>query len=724
MVVYAFVRVVTQSVTDYAFTVLGQRLNVWAAVAVIAGALLVLWRASISQASRLLGPTESLGKERLETGKERLEAEVSARGSWGVVLTGVLAVLAIFTAASEKLDQDLAVPRDKEFHDAVTALNASETDDQVSAIYTLQRLASEAPRLYAARADEVLAAFIRNKAPLADPETANPATVPPASAALPLRAVLPRRMVALQGGLAWCRVEECRSYPSKSVPPAPSTNANDLRRPIQAALLAIIAIPGRDDLPVCIDLSKTNLDRMRFPNSNLSNLCLNESSLVDADLHGATLDGGRLDLSGAILTGANLRDAHLEGAELTGAYLVCTQVQRANLSRASLRGAYLVGANFRDAILQDLLLESAHDGSVNGFSIGDKDLKDIADRKVEIPISSGTTNLTTDQATIVVKSNLAYAILAKMNCPKADQGTVPPEATEGTPGNPTAVFRADFTGANLSGAQLNGADLRGVLLTSADLTGANLKPDLTGAITDMRSANLDGAKLNGAEMHDANLGAAELKCAQLQPAGPAWAQRLPSLFGGYLQSTVLTNAKLDSAVLAGANLSSAILDGADLKDVHHNYIELTDEVINLSKQAIQERSSGRFDENEFKQNIMNTLGTKDQRDYRINLAIAISQGVICDSAKPDAALGVNSFRLDLSSANLTGVNLEKANLENADLANANFTDSNPQDAASLRHTNMSGVTGLDDAQKQACVAKGAIGLQTPDATIGTPSAPT
>ncbi len=101
-----------------------------------------------------------------------------------------------------------------------------------------------------------------------------------------------------------------------------------------------------------LDLSHTQLERLRAPHgrwravnlhkASLKGACLEDSDLQGADLSGADLRQARLahaDLRGADLRGADLREADLRGSDL----------RQARMDGARLEGARLDGADLGDA---------------------------------------------------------------------------------------------------------------------------------------------------------------------------------------------------------------------------------------------------------------------------------------------------------------------------------------------------------------------------------------
>jgi Pentapeptide repeats (8 copies) len=79
----------------------------------------------------------------------------------------------------------------------------------------------------------------------------------------------------------------------------------------------------------------------------------------------------------------------------------------------------------------------------------------------------------------------------------------------------------------------------------------------------------------------------------------------------------------------------------------------------------------------------------------------------------------------MPNAQLIRVNLSGANLSEANLSEANLSRTNIEDALSLQDTNLRGVKGLDNKQKEACKAKGAIidedyTISSPQSTVVPP----
>src|SRR5450759_4532049 len=144
---------------------------------------------------------------------------------------------------------------------------------------------------------EVLAAYIRQHAPMSHSALAVSAAPAPSASTRP-------------------RLAGARRAPRPVQPDQPDAD-------VQAALTVLgrrTAVAAEDP----IDLTGTHLAR--------------------ADLNGA-------NLTDAQLRGANLTRAHLREANLTGAHLVGVNLTDADLSEANLTGAWLVAANLNRAHL-------------------------------------------------------------------------------------------------------------------------------------------------------------------------------------------------------------------------------------------------------------------------------------------------------------------------------------------------------------------------------------
>ncbi len=147
-----------------------------------------------------------------------------------------------------------------------------------------------------------------------------------------------------------------------------------------------------------------------------------------------------------------------------------------------------------------------------------------------------------------------------------------------------------------------------------------------------------------------------------------------------LRRAWMPNAKLQRANLRKAKLSEANLRVADLTDAVLTDADLTDAIL------IDADLSGAI------------LSEADLTDA--NLGAADLSGAILSGADLTDA--------DLGAAILSGADLSGADLTDADLSVTDLSGANPEDAASLRNTKMRKVLGLNDEQRKACEAKGAI----------------
>jgi len=200
------------------------------------------------------------------------------------------------------------------------------SDDQLNArlggLYALEQLAKEAPATYHATIVDVLAAYIRDRAPW-----------PPAA---PTALDRPSRRLDANNGVAG------RTVPMEETLPRPAID-------IQAALTILgrrTTRHGQRQLPRengRVDLTDSDLRGVTLQELHLDGADLSGAHLERADMRHAYLQGA--DLSGVYLEGANLSQAQLQGAYLPGAHLERVNLRGANLERANLRGADLKGAD-------------------------------------------------------------------------------------------------------------------------------------------------------------------------------------------------------------------------------------------------------------------------------------------------------------------------------------------------------------------------------------------
>jgi hypothetical protein len=165
-------------------------------------------------------------------------------------------------------------------------------------------------------------------------------------------------------------------------------------------------------------------------------------------------------------------------------------------------------------------------------------------------------------------------------------------------------------------------------------------------VLDAASICLHSAYLARADLAEAWIVEASLQSANLTEANLSRA----NLFGVIFTRAILTKADLSGADLTSAHLSGAILSGANLS--------------------------------------------------RANLSGADLSGAFLR--------GAFLFGENLTSANLTSANLSRANLSGANLFGADLSGAHPENANSLKDTNLCEVKGLTKEQLATCKTKGAI----------------
>ncbi len=188
--------------------------------------------------------------------------------------------------------------------------------------------------------------------------------------------------------------------------------------------------------------------------------------------------------------------------------------------------------------------------------------------------------------------------------------------------------------------------------------------DATGVLLDnayLSEADLKQAWMRESYLRNADLSETELSAAELEGA---------NLFGANLHRAKLEGANLWGANLADADLSWTRLSGAYLSEAKLNGAKLT-------------------------------------------LADLVGARIILADLREAKLEGADLTMADLRRAKLNGANLFRtklngAELEAADLTMATLREANPEDALSLKDTDLRGVKGLTKEQLETCKAKGAI----------------
>ena len=187
------------------------------------------------------------------------------------------------------------------FTKAIEQLGNEKLEIRLGGIYALERLAKDSQR-DSWTIMEVLAAFIREKAPLKQEEEAEKAQLP------------------------------------------------KMPTDIQAALTVIGRRNWKDPKNQSLDLSNTDLRGANLNEANLKGVLLIKASLKGTNLNGANLQGANLYL-------AKLQQTELNEANLQGVRLNCAKLQGARLRQANLKGAELSEADLVSAFLSQADLE-------------------------------------------------------------------------------------------------------------------------------------------------------------------------------------------------------------------------------------------------------------------------------------------------------------------------------------------------------------------------------
>ncbi len=382
-----------------------------------------------------------------------------------------------------KISQDRLIA--ERFMAATAQLGHEKTETRTGAIYALERVAQDFPQEHWTIM-EILTAFVRENAPICDPEQQTQEDSPPIYFGKHRREEYFR--------------EQSDLNMHEELP--------KIRTDIQAALTVI----GRrnvlqEEINQKLDLRNIDIRRADLLEANLSGADLRGSDLSGADLRGIDLRRADLDrtkLSRSILYEANLFQANLHEANLclanlNRANLCSANLRSANLSGASLRAANLQGANLYKANLQQATLKVANLSGAKLF------LANLCGAKL------GKANL---HMTGLIGANLYGANLNGANLSGANLNAAKLQHTE--------VFFANLSEASLTEADLYQANLIGANLSKAVLYEANL-----------HEANLMGANLSGANLSDVNLegailtGVKNLESKQIRMAVGDRTTRLP-----------------------------------------------------------------------------------------------------------------------------------------------------------------------------------------------------
>jgi uncharacterized protein YjbI with pentapeptide repeats len=281
------------------------------------------------------------------------------RGDVLKFVAGVGAVVAlVYTARKHNLDRKAHALSEQgqvtdRYTKAITQLASDKESERIGGIYALERVMADSERDHPTVV-EVLAAFVRQHAPLNDVpyETGEiEPTAADAQAAMTVLSRRPKRTEPFRLDLRHtnlCRLEL-------------STGARLGEANLQGAHLIDAVLVGTDLSGANLqyaDLSRADLGGATLDDANLYMAALLGASLPEASLRGAKLVGAKLTV--AKLQDAVLVDANLTDAELNGARLLRANLTKANLWRANLTGAYLAEATLNRATFTEAKLTNAN----------------------------------------------------------------------------------------------------------------------------------------------------------------------------------------------------------------------------------------------------------------------------------------------------------------------------------------------------------------------------
>jgi uncharacterized protein YjbI with pentapeptide repeats len=306
------------------------------------------------------------------TGTARLTELSRARIGLIVIILGAIAggvaIYLLRSSANERREENRERMLIERFMRAVDQLGHPAMDVRLGGIYSLERLAREAPEDHPPIM-EILAAYVREHAsvgPRAGGRAGNGAR-PGASAAGGPGDARPRPATDVQAALTVVGRREMAydtdapiALSHTALAGATLTGAH-----LERALLSGANLEGADLFKAHLgaaDLEGASLRSAGLLLANLNDTVLWGANLEGARLYGANLEGAALkgaNLKNAGLTGANLKDAGLHGAVLSGADLTGGSLEGAGLEGANLEGANLQGANLRGAVLLNALYDEA-----------------------------------------------------------------------------------------------------------------------------------------------------------------------------------------------------------------------------------------------------------------------------------------------------------------------------------------------------------------------------
>jgi uncharacterized protein YjbI with pentapeptide repeats len=283
-------------------------------------------------------------------------------------LAGVVALYLLRTSTRERREENQERLLIERFMRAVDQLGHPALDVRLGGIYSLERLAREAPEHHPPII-EILAAYVREHAPWpargngragngARPGTGGGAHGGEARSRPPTDV---QAALTVLGRRATDQDTDAPLFLSYTALAGATLTGAHMER----ALLSGTNLEGADLFKAHLtaaDLEGASLRGAGLLLANLNDTVLWGANVEGARLYGANLEGAALkgaNLKDAGLTGANLKDAGLHGAVLTGADLTGANLEGAGLEGAHLEGANLQGANLRGAVLLNALYDEA-----------------------------------------------------------------------------------------------------------------------------------------------------------------------------------------------------------------------------------------------------------------------------------------------------------------------------------------------------------------------------
>jgi|GEM_PF-5569641 len=285
---------------------LTQLMGITTALVIVGGAL---WKVPKWQVAGLV-------REGVKSDKVA-DLENSARDTLAKILGGAFFLGTLyFTGESlkiERLKEDASEKGQitERFTHAVDQLGNKDRNTRVGGIYALERVAEEFPQDYQWTVTEILAAFIRQQAPLKS---------------------------GRQTALLSCDKLRPRGTPAKQ-PEVDVQTALEVigRRQLEYA-------PPLNGQPRAVDLRHTDLRGANLTTANLEYAALTDSNLEAASITSANLR--HATLRGVNLTCAFMPESDLEGADLADASgLTCNQIRSVHSDSSTVFPSYLKGGD-------------------------------------------------------------------------------------------------------------------------------------------------------------------------------------------------------------------------------------------------------------------------------------------------------------------------------------------------------------------------------------------